>query len=319
MKVLITGAGGFVAPYAAQAFTTRFPGVEIVGTNLSGDARPGFSVVTALDVADADAVVAALEAMRPTHVLHLAGVAAPQQANSDPQAAWRINLLGTLALGRAILSVSPGAILLNAGSALAYGDSAKRAAPLDEEAAFAPLDDYGATKAAADLALGALARRGLKVVRLRPFNHTGAGQSEDYAIPAFAAQIAAIEAGERAPTIRVGDLEAQRDFCDVADIADAYALAAGAAAEGRIAPGRAFNLCSGRALPMRAVLDMLLAMSSARVEVVNDPARMRPSDIPRMIGDPRRAEAELGWRAAIPFERTLASVLDAQRRRRPGL
>ena len=313
MKVLITGAGGFVAPYAAQAFMTRFPGVGIVGTSLSGGARPGFPVVHALDVADADAVVAALEATRPTHVLHLAGVAAPQQAGADPQAAWRINLLGTLALARAILKVSPGAILLNAGSALAYGDSAHRAAPLDEEAAFAPLDEYGATKAAADLALGALARRGLKVVRLRPFNHTGAGQSEDYAIPAFAAQIAAIEAGERAPVIRVGDLAAQRDFCDVADVADAYALAAIAAADGRVAPGRAFNLCSGRASSLRGVLDMLLAMSAARVEIVNDPARMRPSDIPRMAGDPRRAEAELGWRAAIPLQCTIESVLAAFR------
>lgn len=315
MKVLITGAGGFVAPYAAQAFAARFPGVALVGTRLGGDPHPGFPDALALDICDAGAIAAALEATRPTHVLHLAGVAAPQQANGDPQAAWRINLMGTLSLGREILRVSPDTIFLNAGSGLAYGDSANRAAPLDEDVAFAPLDEYGATKAAADLALGALARRGLKVVRLRPFNHTGAGQNENYAIPAFAAQIAAIEAGERAPVIRVGDLEAQRDFCDVADIADAYALAAGAAMQGRLAPGRAFNLCSGRALPMRAMLDMLLAMSRAQVEIVHDPARTRPSDIPRMIGDPARAAAELGWRAAIPLERTLAAVLDAQRAR----
>lgn len=315
MKVLITGAGGFVAPYAARAFATRFPGVALVGTSLGGGPHPGFPETFALDVGDGAAIVAALETVRPTHVLHLAGVAAPRQANDDPQAAWRINLMGTLALGRAILRVSPQTILLNAGSGLAYGDTARRDAPLDEDAAFAPLDDYAATKAAADLALGALARGGLRVARLRPFNHTGAGQSEDYAIPAFAAQIAAIEAGRRAPALHVGDLEAQRDFCDVADVAEAYALTAEAATQGRIAPGRAFNLCSGRALPMRALLDMLLAMSPARIEVERDPARARPADIARMVGDPTRAAAELGWRAAIPLERTLAAALDAQRAR----
>lgn len=314
MKVLITGAGGFVAPYAAQAFAARCPGAECVGTSHKGGPQPGFAQTIALDVADAAAIRAALESVRPTHVLHLAGVAAPQQASVDPEAAWRINTLSALALGREILCVAPQTILLNAGSGSAYGDSANRCGALDEEAAFAPADEYGATKAAADLGLGAMARRGLKLVRLRPFNHTGPGQSEDYVAPAFAAQIAGIEAGRREPVLKVGNLEAERDFCDVRDVADAYALAAITASEGRLAPGRAFNLCSGRAVKMRALLDMLLAMARVAVRIEQDSARMRASDIPRIVGHPRRAEEELGWRAAIALETTLADVLADKRR-----
>lgn len=315
MKLLITGAGGFVAPHAARAFAARVPGLGIVAASWKGGPAPGFAQTIALDVSDAAALAAALETHRPTHVLHLAGVAAPQQAGADPEAAWRINTLGTLALARAILRVSPQTTLLNAGSGAAYGASALRVAALDEEAAFAPVDEYGATKAAADLGLGALAARGLRVVRLRPFNHTGPGQSEDYAAPAFAAQIAAIEAGRREPVLTVGNLDAERDFCDVRDVADAYALAALAASEGRLAPGRAFNLCSGRGVTMRALLDALLAMSGVAVKIAQDPARLRPSDIPRMVGDPRRAEAELGWRAATPLDRTLADLLEDCRAR----
>lgn len=315
MKLLITGAGGFVAPYAARAFAARVPGVEIVASSHKGGPVPGFAQTIALDVSDPAAIATALESLRPTHVLHLAGIAAPQQAGVDPEAAWRINAFGVLALGRAILRLTPQTVLLNAGSGSAYGDSANRFATLDETAPFAPADEYGATKAAADLGLGALAARGLRVVRLRPFNHTGPGQSEAYVAPAFAAQIAAIEAGTREPVLNVGDLDAERDFCDVRDVADAYALAAAAASEGQLAPGRALNLCSGRGLRMRTLLDMLLAMSRVRVEVRQDPARMRASPLPRIVGDPSRANAELGWRATTRLEKTLTDVLEDKRAR----
>lgn len=301
--------------YAARAFAARVPGVKIFASSYQGGAVSGFEDTIALDVADPMALASVLESVRPTHVLHLAGVAAPQKVCADPVVAWRINTLGALALGRVILSVTPQTILLSAGSGLAYGDSANRFATLDEEAGFAPSDEYGATKAAADLGLGAMAKRGLRVVRLRPFNHTGPGQSEDFVAPAFAAQIAAIEAGQHEPVLMVGDLEAERDFCDVRDVADAYALAALAASEGRLEPDRAFNLCFGLALRMRALLDQMLDMSRVRVEVRQDPTRMRASPAPRMVGNPSRAERELGWKATISVETTLRDILDERRAR----
>ena len=315
MRILITGGAGFAAPHAARALAKV--GADMVGSTRDGSAAPGFDTTVALDLADDTTIRPAIETVRPTHVLHLAGVAASQAANDDPEFAWRVNTLGTIALGRALLAVAPDTILLNAGSGAAYGSSATRFDRLDEDAALAPTDEYGATKAAADLALGALSRRGLRVVRLRPFNHTGPGQTRDYAAAAFAAQIAAIEQGHSEPVLKVGNLDAERDFSDVGEIADAYAKAAVAASEGRIAPGRAYNLCAGRGIAMRELLDILLSLSTARIDVRQDPSRMRPSDNPRNVGDPRRAEAELGWRATRPIEETLRDTL-AYWRERPA-
>lgn len=309
IRVLITGAAGFAAHHVVPAL--RAQGMcELVGAAYSGEAAPGFDDTARLDVTETDSVARLIARIQPTHVLHLAGIAAPQTANQDPNLAWRVNTLGALALGRAILAAAPETILLHVGSGAAYGLSGHHRARLDEEAPFAPGDEYGASKAAADLGLGALARRGLKVVRLRPFNHTGPGQSVDYAIPAFAMQIAAIERGQRPPILTVGNLDAERDFCDVRDVAAAYARAALMAWQDGIPSGRAYNLCSGRGVSMRAALDLLLSMSSARIEVRQDDARLRPADIARLVGDPSRAQAELGWWAKIAFEDTLRTVLE---------
>lgn len=311
MRVLITGGAGFAAPHAARAFAEV--GADVVGSTRDGSPAPGFDAMVTLDLADEATIRDAIDTVRPTHVLHLAGVAAPQAANAAPDFAWQVNTLGTIALGRALLATAPDTILLNAGSAAAYGSSAMRLERLDEDAAFAPTDEYGATKAAADLGLGALAKRGLRVVRLRPFNHTGPGQTKDYAAAAFAAQIAAIEQGRGEPVLKVGNLDAERDFSDVGEIAQAYAKVAIAASEGRIEPGRAYNLCAGRGVAMREILDILLSLSSARIEVRQDSDRMRPSDNPRIVGDPRRAEVELGWRAKRPIEETLRDTLSSWR------
>ncbi|GAU82916.1 NAD-dependent epimerase/dehydratase family protein [Bosea sp. BIWAKO-01] len=315
MRILMTGASGFVAAYAAQALRDRMRDVVLVAATREGEPLRGFDETIAFDVADGGAARVAIEMVQPTHVLHLAGIAAPPAANAQPELAWQVNTLGTLALGRAILATKPDTILLNGGSGVAYGDSANRVERIDEETAFAPGDDYGATKAAADLGLAVLAKRGLKVIRLRPFNHTGPGQSQDYAIPAFAAQIAAIERREREAVVKVGNLEAERDIADVGDVADGYALVALAASNGRLQWGRAYNLCTGRGVRIRSVLELLLSMSSARIAVQQDPSRMRPSDLPRMVGDPMRAETELGWRASTPLESTLARTLDHWRER----
>lgn len=318
MRVLVTGASGFAAPHAARALRDSLPNVGIVAATRDGTSAEGFDEAIALDLVDGNAARTALEIVQPTHVLHLAGIAAPVEANARPELAWQINTLGTLALGRAILAVSPDTILLNAGSGAAYGDSASQVERVDEDTAFAPGDDYGATKAAADLGLMVLAKRGLKLIRLRPFNHTGPGQNRDYVIPAFAAQIAAIERGERAAVVQVGNIEAERDISDVADVADGYALAALAATEGRLKWGRAYNLCAGRGVRIRSALEFLLSISSAKIAIEQDPSRMRPSDLPRIVGDPRRAEAELGWRVSTPLETTLSRTLDHWRQQGRG-
>jgi GDP-4-dehydro-6-deoxy-D-mannose reductase len=223
---------------------------------------------------------------------------------------------GTLVIANAILEKLPDCCLINAGSGLIYGDSAKSGEPLDENALLAPVDEYGATKAAADLALGALAHRGLKCIRMRPFNHIGSGQSESFVVPAFAGQIARIEAGLSAPVMRVGNLDAERDFLDVRDVAAAYALAVKNADS--IAPGTILNIASGKPRKISAILDALLSHTTVEIRVELDPARMRPSDLSCVVGNAKRARTLLDWEPEQPFETTLLDVLNDQRRRTKG-
>lgn len=318
MPVLITGGAGFVASYVVQALQRVFddeiePIVTSKGT--PGGTKAG-AEVHSLDVTDREAVRAAIERWQPSHVIHLAGIAAPRAAAADPELAWRVHVFGALNLAHAILDEAPHCQLIHVGSGLIYGDSARSGELLDESAVPAPLDDYSVTKAAADLAIGALARRGLRSVRFRPFNHTGPGQSEDFVVPAFAMQIARIEAGLADPVLRVGNLEAERDFLDVRDVAHSYALAV--VKSDSIEPGTIVNIASGKARRIRAILDALLALSASKIEVAPDSARMRASEIQRVVGDARRAQHLLGWKPQYSFEQTLADILSDSRLRVSG-
>ncbi|WP_404401335.1 GDP-mannose 4,6-dehydratase [Pelagibacterium halotolerans] len=303
MRVLVTGAKGLVGSHVAKAMRlVHGPGIELVLTSKAGTA----SDVT-LDVTNRNQVDRIIRRHRPTHVLHLAGIAAPSIAASDPEIAWIVNLQGTLNVAHAILAIAPDCCLVNAGSGLVYGESAKTGQALDENCVLAPMDAYGATKAAADIALGALTHRGLKCIRMRPFNHVGPEQSEDFVAPAFAAQIARIEAGLVDPTLNVGDLNAERDFLDVRDVASAYALAV--LHSDIIPPGTILNVASGKARRISEVLDILLSISSTEIQVAQDPARLRPSDVPRLVGNAQKAQNLLGWSPQYEFEQTLADLL----------
>ncbi|BAT57595.1 GDP-6-deoxy-D-mannose reductase [Variibacter gotjawalensis] len=314
-RFLITGASGFVASYVIRKLRERLGNVEVVGATREGSDCPSCDESIALDIRDHERAKSVLSAKYFSHVINLAGVAAPQTANNNPEEAWTINAMGPLALARALLAVSSSSVLVHAGSAAAYGNHANEVDALVEDSAFAPIDEYGASKAASDLALGALTRQGLKVIRLRPFNHTGAGQTPQFMVPAFAAQIAEIETGLREPVLKVGNLDAIRDFCDVEDVADAYVRAAFAASNGAVPFGRAYNICSGRGVSGHEVLKHLLALSRRHIEVRTDSARIRRSDIARVVGNPARAESELGWSASTPFETTLAKTIEFWRAR----
>jgi GDP-4-dehydro-6-deoxy-D-mannose reductase len=309
MRVLITGARGFVGPYLAHALRRVCGEVTLVATGTRAEEHPLLGRISAMDVTDLAAVTAAIDYYQPTHVFNLAGLAAPAAATADPQAAWQVHVQGVLNLAYAILDKAPDCWLLNAGSGLVYGESAKPGLPLDENVLLVPIDEYAVTKAAADLAVGALTRRGLKSMRLRPFNHTGAGQAETFVIPAFAMQIAKIEAGLAPPVIGVGNLDAERDFLDVRDVVDAYALAVRLTAENSNEAGTILNVASGVPQRIGDVLEQLLAQSRVKIAVEQDPTRLRPSDLPRIIGDASRLRQKLNWTPRYSFEATLAAVL----------
>jgi GDP-4-dehydro-6-deoxy-D-mannose reductase len=203
--------------------------------------------------------------------------------------------------------------LIFASTADAYGASFREGAKLNEGAPLAPLNVYAATKAAADLALGAMIEEGLAVVRLRPFNHAGTGQSSGLVVAAFARQIARIEAGLQEPMISVGNLEPRRDFLDVRDVCGAYVACV--ARRDVIDPGAIFNIASGGARRIGDVLGELMEVAGVTAEVRVDSSRTRTTDVPLAWCDPACARNVLGWQASTPWNQTLRDVFDDWRKR----
>ncbi len=312
IRLLITGANGFVGRHMVKA-ARRIEHIDVRPTARTRVDDADGTCFVALDIEDLDATRSAIRVYRPTHILHLAGISSPVPGSSDARGIWHVNVTATIGLAHAVLSEAPDCWLMFASSGLVYGSTARSGKALDEAALLAPANAYAATKAAADLGLGAMVGGGLRTIRFRPFNHTGAGQSEDFVVPSFAAQIARIETGAAPPVIRVGDLSAERDFLDVGDVVDAY-LAAIQRSD-RLVSGAVLNIASGQPRRIESVLDQLLRLSRTQIRVETDPTRLRMGDIPHYVGDAGAAKAALGWSPQRAFETTLADVLADQRQR----
>jgi GDP-4-dehydro-6-deoxy-D-mannose reductase len=305
--ILVTGAGGFVGSHLLPALTTEFPDAKIIGAGQNGGAD------VSLDITDFSAVKAVFETFRPDFCVHLAAIAAIGAARSDPELTWRVNVFGALNIGRAILEAAPSCKMLFISSSEVYGASFKPGIALDETAPMAPMNIYAASKAAAEMGLCALAAESLRLVRLRPFNHTGPGQSEAFVVPAFAAQIARIEAGLALPEMAVGTLETERDFMDVRDVCAAYAACIQNFE--RLENNQVINIASGSAVKIQKILDLLLARSRTAIAVRPDPARLRNAEITRAAGIADVAAQQLNWQPRITLEETLTWVLQDCRRR----
>ncbi len=259
------------------------------------------------DLRDETSVTTAVAHARPDACIHLAGVASVTRARSAPEVAWEINLHGTLRLARALLRVRPACRLLYISSAEVYGRSFRVGDAVDESALPAPMSTYAATKAATEMALDAMLGDGLRVLRLRPFNHTGPGQSDDYVVSAFARQLARIRRGQQPPVMEVGNLSPRRDFLDVRDVCRAYVLCL--RKFDTIEPGSVLNIASGKPRTVRSVLETLIALADVHPRVEEATARKRATDIACACGDAARATALLGWRPEIEWETTLRDVL----------
>ena len=307
-RILVTGASGFVGSALLQLLARDHGECEVFAFG------HGNRQMNPIDLMDRSAVEAAIRKTRPTALVHLAAVAAPADARNAPRHAWDVNVTGTMNLAESVMRHAPEARFVYVGSSEAYGASFQSAAgrPVTENEPLRPTTVYGATKAAADLMIGQMAYDGLRAVRCRPFNHTGPGQSDAYVVPAFARQVAEIMAGKNEPVIHVGNLEVERDFLDVRDVVRAYARLATVELDAE--PDRVYNIASGQLRKIRDILDMLIARSGLDIEVRTDPERLRLNDTPFVCGDASRARDRLNWRPVVPFEQTIADVLDYWRR-----
>lgn len=311
-RILLTGATGFVGPRLKHALQSGSDSPEILCWARHSEVAPE-GLVHRLDICSKHEVMESIKTFAPTHVVHLAAQSHVPTSFKDPEETWRVNVMGTLNLFEALREHTPSAAVLYISSSEVYGHSFRHGVPLDESALLQPRNPYAASKAAADLMAGQYAEFGLRVLRIRPFNHIGPGQSENFVASAFAAQIARIEAGQQAPVLRVGNLDAQRDFLDVEDVVRAYALALDRLPE--LPAGLVLNLCSGQPRRIRELLDSMLAETSCIIQEEVDHARMRPSDTPFAVGLAQAAHRHLGWSPAIPFQKTIQALLNDWRQK----
>jgi len=305
MRVLVTGAAGFVGSWLVPALVAD--GHTVFAAGQEGhplpDDRMGAEWV-GMDVGSADSVAAAVERAAPDAVCHLAGQASVGQSFHDPLGTWDVNATGTLRMAAAL---PKGARLLLVSSAEAYGSVPEAEQPIAEARPLRPCNPYAASKAAAEMAaLQAGESGGLEVVVARSFNHTGPGQDPRFALASFARQLALIRAGGAEPVLHVGNLSARRDLLDVRDVVHAYVRLMEAGA-----PGGVYNVCSGVARSMADAVDELVDLSGTRARVEVDADRVRPVDVPLLLGDNARLRG-LGWEPAIPFRQTLSDLLEWQ-------
>jgi GDP-4-dehydro-6-deoxy-D-mannose reductase len=259
-----------------------------------------------LELLDAATVKRAVGRLRPRAVFHLAARASVPFSWEHPRRTLRENLETTLNVLEAVRLEAPDAAVVLAGSGEVYGAPGRL--PVNESAPLAPANPYAVSKAACDLLGGQYAEvHGLEVVRLRAFNQAGPGQSDEYVVGTLTRQVAEAElAGAGAATIRLGNLDAARDFTDVRDVARAYA-------DATRAPAGVYNVCSGRAVKVRELLELL--RGDARVEIRHEVAedRVRAHDVPEIRGSAERFAQATGWRPEIPLERTVADALERWR------
>lgn len=309
MKVMVTGIAGFAGSHLAE-YLLQETATEVHGVIHRNDRRIAHLrdrlVLHRGDLRNALWVSEVVQAVAPDYLLHLAAWSDVGGSWRQPWTTYELNIHCQLNLLEALCRWQPTCRTLVVTSNEVYGLVQSEDLPIDEETPFRPNSPYGVSKVAQDMmALQYWNSHRLPTVRVRSFNHIGPGQSDDFVASAFARQIAEIEAGLRPPVVAVGNLEAQRDFTDVRDIVRAYWLAIN---HGE--PGEVYNVGSGEAHPVRWLLDTLLSLTPAQVELVVDPARLRPSDVPVSVCTHRRLLAATGWRPEIDLHDSLRDLLD---------
>ena len=313
-RVLITGISGFVGSHLAEFLLER--GLEVYGTirwrSRLDNIRHIQDKVRLIetDIKDAHSMQKTIDDVEPDYVFHLAAQSFVPTSWKVPSETVGTNILGTLNLFESIRNSNLDPRIQVAGSSEEYGMVLPGEIPITEANPLRPLSPYAVSKVATDL-FGYQYHQsyGLKIVRTRAFNHTGPRRGEPFVTSNFAKQIAEIEKGLKPPVIHVGNLTAQRDFTDVRDIVNAYWLSVH-----KCELGEVYNICSGVAREIQTVLDLLMDMTDVKIEVKQDPDRIRPSDVEILMCDCSKFKKRTGWEPRIAFKDTMRDLLDYWRK-----
>jgi GDP-D-mannose dehydratase len=293
-RLLLTGRTGFVGQ-VLRGLVEREPAYNLQERAPSGR----------MELRERESLLRGIEEIRPHYVIHLAAQSFVPRALENPRETLEINLMGTLNLLEALRQAKFSGRLLYVGSGDEYGLIEAAKLPVREDHPLRPRNPYAVSKAAAEMLCYQWAQtEKLDIVMARPFNHIGPGQDERFAISAFAKQLAEIRLGRRPAKIEVGNLEVSRDFSDVEDVARAYLLLLGKGKSGDV-----YNVCSGNEHGLKELLTRLIELADIDVDVVLDPARQRPAEQSRMVGDHRRLTEHTGWEPEVSIDRSLEGIL----------
>ena len=316
MRALITGITGFAGSHLAEYLLAEHPDVEVFGTyrwrSRMDNVEHFRSRVKLLeaDLRDYTSMYNALDRSRPDFIFHLAAQSFVPSSWTAPNETLTTNIAGQTNLFEAIRSLRLDPVVQIACSSEQYGLVLPDEVPIKETNPLRPLSPYAVSKVAQDyLGYQYFQSYGLKAIRTRGFNHTGPRRGQVFVTSNFCSQVAAIELGLQEPVIRVGNLDAIRDFTDVRDMVRAYWLAVN---HGK--PGEVYNIATGNGIRIRELLDRIIALSNVEVKIEVDPDRLRPSDVEILIGDSSKFRADTGWEPRIPFEQTLRDLLAYWRR-----
>lgn len=315
-QVLITGITGFAGSHLAELL------LDQGNYKVWGTARPRSKTdniekikdhihLEDADLVDSHSLYAIVKKIKPDYIFHLAAQSFVPTSWASPAATLEVNIIGSANLFEAVRESGIDSTIQIACSSEEYGLVRPDELPIKEDNPLRPQSPYAVSKLAMDyLGYQYFCSYNMKIIRTRGFNHTGPRRGESFVTSNFAKQIALIEKKKQPPVIQVGNLEASRDWTDVRDIVRGYLLAV---LKGE--PGNVYNICSGRAVKVKKVLDILLNLAKMKVTIKQDPARMRPSDVPILVGDYSKFARSCGWKPEIPFEKTLSDLLDYWRER----
>lgn len=302
MRILVTGAGGFVGRYVIHELARNGHEALAFDQNFSTEVAEAADSMTG-DLREPATVNRIVSSVKPEACIHLGAVSFIPSGESDPESMFSVNVLGTINVLEAFRKHTAGSKILVISSAHVYGATGSGQI-VSEQAPIAPVSMYAISKATADLTALAYARQyDMHTMTARPNNHTGPGQSPGFVVPSLARQVQVIARGESKAVIKVGNLESERDFTDVRDVARAYRLLI---EKGRT--GEAYNISAQNRMKISAVLDKLCRLAGISPELKVDPGKFRPTDSSPLL-DTAKLQGDTGWKPEIEFSKTLQDIL----------